>query len=269
MSTALTYADAMYAVLRRDFRLELSYRVRFIARFASVFFSLTLFYYVSRLIGTGFASPDEYYAFAVIGIVVLQVLNATLVMPPMLLRQELVAGTWEKLVVSPLGPIAGTIALMVWPFVLAAVGSVITIAFATLVFGIPFAWETAPLAVPVAVLATVAFMPFGVLLVGAVLAAKQAMAGPSFIITAVSLVGGLYFPVALLPGWIQWMSEVQPFTPAAELMRHLLLGNPLIDPAWVSVAKLTLFAAVLLPISLYVLSLVLRRTRRTGTIVEY
>ena len=42
------------------------------------------------------------------------------------------------------------------------------------------------------------------------------------------------------------MSEVQPFTPATDLLRHLLVGTPLEHPAAIELLKLVLFALVAL-----------------------
>jgi len=49
---------------------------------------------------------------------------------------------------------------------------------------------------------------------------KQTVMGASFIVSAISLVAGLYFPISLLPGYLRWASDVQPFTPAVDLLRH-------------------------------------------------
>ncbi len=80
---------------------------------------------------------------------------------------------------------------------------------------------------------------------------------------------GLYFPVALLPDWIQWASNVQPLTPAVELLRSTLVGQSLSSSAWVLLLKLALFAGVALPLSIAVLRKALHASRRRGTILEY
>ena len=76
-------------------------------------------------------------------------------------------------------------------------------------------------------------------------------------------------PVTLLPGWIQWASHVQPFTPAVDLLRNLLVGTDLPDPAWLDFAKLLGFAAVLFPLAVLALAASVDRSRRRGTIIEY
>jgi ABC-2 type transport system permease protein len=98
---------------------------------------------------------------------------------------------------------------------------------------------------------------------------KGTNAGATFVVAGLSLVAGLYFPTSLLPDWIRWLSDVQPFTPAAELLRHLLLGTEMSGSALVALLKLIGFAAVMLPVAAIVLRTSVQRSRRTGTITEY
>jgi ABC-2 type transport system permease protein len=88
-------------------------------------------------------------------------------------------------------------------------------------------------------------------------------------IAAISIVSGLYFPVDLLPVWIRWLSDVQPFTPTVDLMRHVLVGLPLTGTLAADLIKLFLFAFVMLPITIYILSAAGRYSRRRGTVIEY
>jgi ABC-2 type transport system permease protein len=270
MSNLVLLADASWSFVKRDTKILLSYRMRLAAMLLSVFFSLTLFYYISRLVSVQqFDSPDDYYAFAVIGLVILQVINSGLQTPPTTLRQELVAGTFERVVLSPFGAVGGAVSLMIFPFLLTMVISIGMLLFATVVFGVPVEWATVPLAIPAAALASLAFAPFGMFLLAVVLVFKQAQGGVTWVIALISLVAGLYFPVALLPDWIEWLSEVQPFTPAVDLLRNLLVGTELQNSAWADVAKLIGFAAVLLPVATWVTGRAVRTAQRRGTIIEY
>ncbi len=54
---------AFLAVMRRDLHVYLSYRTRLVSQVLTSLFSLTLFYYVSRLVHLrGFTSPASYFA---------------------------------------------------------------------------------------------------------------------------------------------------------------------------------------------------------------
>jgi ABC-2 type transport system permease protein len=257
------------AIVKRDVLIFTSYRMRFLGELISAILGVTLFYYVSRLVtGGSFASSDAYFAYAVIGLAVLQVLTACLVMLPMTLRQELVAGTFERILVSAYGPVQSLFAMSVFPFLQALVSATITILFAAAVFGMPLSWSTAALSIPAAALGYVAFLPFAVAVTGLVFVVKQAGTGTGFLITCLSLVAGVFFPVALLPDWIEWASEVQPLTPAADLLRHLVTGAP-IDSPWEATLRLVAFAAVLVPLSLLCMKASLRYAQRRGTVLEY
>jgi ABC-2 type transport system permease protein len=257
------------AVVRRDLLLAWSYRLQFVAGIFSGFVSLAVFYYVSRLVRVEQFSPDSYFAFVAIGVVVFTVIGATLQVPQMALRQELVAGTFERLLLAPWGPVAAIASLMIYPtlYSLLTVASLVGIGAA--VFDLQLQWATLPLALPVAVLCLLAFAPFGMLLLASVVFSKRAPPGANYLIAALSVVGGLYFPAELLPGWIQWASKAQPLTPAAELLRSVLVGEHLSEPAWLLVAKLAGFAAIAIPLTVLVLRRALTSSRRRGTILEY
>jgi ABC-2 type transport system permease protein len=263
-------ASAAGAICKRDFLIFATYRTRFFTTFFTTAVSLTLFFYVSRLVSSPrIGSPDDYYAFVVVGIVIFTMLTSTLSTPVGTLRAELQAGTFERMVLSAFGPIRSIVSLLLFPVLMAFVTALLSIAYAGAVFGLDLRWSTAAAAIPVGLLGAVAFAPFGLLMTAAVVLFKQTNAGATLFMTAVTLLAGVYFPVALLPDWIEWASEVQPFTPAVDLLRNVLVGTPLEDSAAVNIAKMLGFTAVLLPLSLLALRGALTRSRRKGTIIEY
>lgn len=263
------WLDAMWAITRRDAILFVSYRAQFVSQFLTPFFSLAIFYYISKLFTpSSVDSPGGYFGFVVIGLVIVQILTISIGVMPVVVRQELVSGTIERFLVSAHGPVNGILGAMLFPMVNALFSGALMLILATLFFGLPLA-ATAGLAIPVALLGTLAFMPFALFLVGLVMAFKQVSSASSFIVTGVAIIGGLYFPIALLPDWIEWTSEVQPFTSATDLLRHLLVGTPLEHSAEIELLKLVLFALVLLPVSLYCLRRAIRYGQHVGTVAEY
>lgn len=261
--------DAFWGVVRRDAIVFASYRSQVITQIVGMLFNLTIFYFISQLLRSrAFRTPEEYFAYVVVGLVIMQVLITTMGLTPSQVRQELVAGTMERFLVSPFGASNGVLAMMLFPIVSSLITGVIMLVIAAAVFGLPVA-ATAPLAVPIAVLGSLAFMPFALALVAVVIAVKQASVGTQFIVSGIAIVGGLYFPAKLLPGWIRWTSEVQPFAPAADLLRHVLVNQPLIASAGVDVLKLVVFTAVLFPVSLWLLRRAILFGQRRGTIIEY
>lgn len=257
-------------VCRRDLALFLTYRLRLLSTMFTTSVSLTLFYYISRLISArSFSSPERYYAYVVIGLVILTILTSTVAMPIATLRQELLTGTFERMVLAPFGPVRCILATMLFPLLLALFTSLFTIAFATAFFGLQLQWSTAGAGLPIALLGAVAFAPFGLLMAAGTVLLKQAHAATMLLITVLTVLSGVYFPVLLLPHWLQWLSNIQPLTPAVDLLRHVLVGTPLRQSAAGSLLKLILFPAVMLPIAIAALNRSVELARRRGTIIEY
>jgi ABC-2 type transport system permease protein len=50
------------------------------------------------------------------------------------------------------------------------------------------------------------------------------------------LLSSAFVPVDSMPGWFQPIAEYQPFTPAIETLRGLLLGTPIGHNGWLAVA---------------------------------
>jgi hypothetical protein len=68
---------------------------------------------------------------------------------------------------------------------------------------------------------------------------------------------------------MRWMSEVQPFTPAVNLLRNVLVGLPMQDPAWEYILKLVGFTIVALPLASWLVGRGVEYAYRRGTLFEY
>lgn len=262
------YLGAVWATVQRDAAIFVSYRMRIISQVLAVLLSLLTFYYVAKLVRPGAVGPtDRYFAFAMIGILATSILTAAL-NTAQLIRMELMAGNFERALVSPMGPVWGVVATAVFPIAYAIVFCAVMVGVAAALFGVSLNAAGLAPALGVAILGAVSLGCIGLLFVAALLAFKSAM-GATWVIAGLTLLGGAYFPVRLFPGWIRWAADVQPFTPTVDLLRHLLIGTPAQGAVWIDVVKLAGFAAVLAPISLFVLRQAIGFSRRRGTVMEY
>jgi ABC-2 type transport system permease protein len=269
MRAPVAASRAFGAILRRDLHIYLSYRTRLVSQVLTSLFSLTLFYYVSQLVHVpGFDSHQAYFGFVVVGISLIGVMYSCFSIPE-LIRQELIAGTFDRLLLSQFGGIRAVLAMSLFPMVFSFAIAALTLGMGCVLFGMHLHWSTVPLSVPVLGLALLAFLPFGVLFAALTVVVKQGSVGVSWVIALLSIVGGLYFPVSLLPQWVQTAAKLQPFTAATDVLRHLLVGSSVGGPVGTSLLKLAAFAAVLLPTSIYALATAIRIGQRRGTIIEY
>ena len=268
IASARLHIDAMLAFFRRDLAVFLSYRTRVFTQYFGILFQLALFFYISKLIvGPPFTEPGSYFSFAVIGFVIFAIVRSTLGLGGQV-RQELVAGTYERVVLSPLGSTVAAAGMMIFPLCLTFFIGFVELMIAVTVFGIDLRWDTAALAIPLGLLGAMAFVPFALIFGALMLAFKQAP-GQGVVLAVISFVSGLYFPIALLPHWIQWLSDVQPFTPSVDLLRNVLVGMPLHEPAGQALLKVMAFAFLLTPITAWMYAEAGKIARRRGTITEY
>ena len=258
---------ALPAIARRDAAIARTDRSALLSRPLGAVFTLALFYFVSRLVSvTRFPTSEAYFAFVAVGIVIYGVVRSSLEVP-VSVRSELLGRTFERLELSAAGATAGVVGMLIFPCVYVLGLSSFTLVAAAVLYGLDVRWETAALGIPLGLLGAVAFSPFALVFSALTLMFKRPP-GQGVILPVVALVSGLYFPVDLLPGWLRWLSEVQPLTPTVDLMRNVLVGLPLADPAGVELLKLVGFSVVGLPIGVAALSGALRYCRRRGTILE-
>jgi len=84
-----------------------------------------------------------------------------------------------------------------------------------------------------------------------------------------ALLGGVYYPVAVLPGWLQPLAALLPITYALRGLRLALLQGAAWSALFPDIAALALFSVVLLPVSLLAFRYAVRRARFEGSLTHY
>ena len=94
------------AFLKKDLVIEASYRVAFLLRMCEIFFSVAVFYFLAKLLGTS-VSPyvrpygGDYFSFVLIGIAFSGFLSIGLQSFSLNIRTEQLMGTLEAMLVTP------------------------------------------------------------------------------------------------------------------------------------------------------------------------
>jgi ABC-2 type transport system permease protein len=87
----------------------------------------------------------------------------------------------------------------------------------------------------------------------------------SYIVSSLLLlVSGVYYPVDVLPGWMQAISVVSPVTYALEGLRQALQEGAGVAELWGSIWPLLIMGVVFIPLGLYVFHLGERYAKKTG-----
>jgi len=83
------------------------------------------------------------------------------------------------------------------------------------------------------------------------------------------LLGGVFFPYTVLPGWMQFFSRLLPMTWSLDGIRSALLKGAGFASLWREFLALAVIAAILVPTSLTLFALAVRHARRVGSLVKY
>jgi ABC-2 type transport system permease protein len=257
----------------RDLSIARTYRTAFVLEVIEALFGAAMFYYVARFVDSpqlqrALPQGGGYFAFSLVGYVFLDYLNAALDTFDRSLEEARDSGTLEQLLVTQTSLPVFVAGSAIYPFVATTLRIVVYVAWGALLFGFPLHaanWLT----VAVVLLATLlAFSGLGILSSSYLLIFKRGNPAKWFFLGVSSVVGGMLFPVNILPDWLQVVARFSPVTYALEAMRAALLGGATVAALWQPLAVLLLSALLLLPTSMLVFAWALRRTKITGTLTH-
>jgi len=158
---------------------------------------------------------------------------------------------------------------MLYQFCSALVEILIYLGFSFWLFGVALGQANLLATAVVLVLALLAHLPIGILSAAFILIFKQGDPITTILSSVSGLLGGVYFPLAILPDWVQIVSRFIPFTYALEGMRQAVLNGKGVSEIGHQILILAVFAVVLLPLSLVVFAWAVRQAKRLGTLSQF
>jgi ABC-2 type transport system permease protein len=267
-------AGILIAFIRRDLATARSYRAAYAIELVAILFSVTLFFYLSRLIdgNSTFAHKyllgHGYFGYVIIGLALLRVVHTSLSSFATRLRSDQTTGTLEALFASPASPSLVIVSSAAFDILRATLLGVSMVLVAVIVFGLHLgtSWEGAGaliLALPACI---AVFAAIGVALAAFTVVFKQTTSLISLISNGLGLLAGVYFPIKVFPPALRAVANATPFTWAVEVVRDALLGNH-IPPG--ELIGLLITALLLLPLALLLFGVALARARREGSLAHY
>lgn len=262
------------AFVRRDFLVAWSYRAAFFTDWIGLVFGALMFYFVSLMVDesvlpTYGGTKAGYMEFVTIGLALGAFIALALGRVAAVIRREQLMGTLESVLMTPTAPATIQIGSVVYDLVYIPLRTGLFLLFISISFGLDFE----PSGIPPAMLSLLLFIPFvwglGVASAGATLTFRGGSAGIGLGVTFLTLGSGAFFPLELLPQWVETAAQGNPMTLAIEGMREALIGGA----GWSEVAPnllvLAPMSAASLAAGIFVFRLAMRREQRRGTLGIY
>lgn len=162
--------------------------------------------------------------FLAIGTLVWGYLNAVFANVAEMIAWERWEGTIEYTMMAPVSRLTHMLGVSIFSIIYGVARSVCLLLVLALFFDLDLAGANLGAALLVIVIGSVSFIGFGIM--GAVLPLLFPEKGEqmTFIISSILLlVSGVYYPVSVLPQWMQWFSTISPATYVLEAMRGAIL----------------------------------------------
>jgi ABC-type multidrug transport system permease subunit len=261
-------ASAVAALIRADYQERSTFRFAVAFDFAFGILNLVIFFYISRVLRhpshAQLHGAHTYFAFAAIGVAFMLVTGAAAAGLARRIREDEMTGTLEALCHQPIGAASLALGLAGFQFLfaIARAGGYLVVAGLWLGLGVSHAnWIGAALVLAVSGLALVAI---GIALAAVVVVVGQGGALAQVTVFALGFLGGAYFPLVLLPGWLRTLSYANPTRYALEGLRSTMFGG-----SWApSLAILAGFAIALVPLSVLLFRFALSVSVRRGLLTR-
>ena len=258
----------------RDFLEEMGYPLSFAMRWGGILFKLVTFFFLGKLVA-GAILPQlapyggNYFPFVMLGLALASFQGVALTAISRNVLYGMYSGTLEAMLVTPTSLSTIVFASMLYQFLLALVEILLYLVFSFLFFGVSLGQANLPATAVLLALTLLAHLPIGILSAGCVLLIKRGDPVTLILGQVSALLGGVYFPLQVLPHWLQTVAQFLPFTHALEGLRQAVLNGKGLGELSNQVAILSLFAVVLLPLSLAFFAGTVRQAKRLGTLSQF
>jgi len=257
-----------WAFFKRDLRTDLSYKLSFAFQVVDILVGIGAFYFLARILGKADFRGYEPFPFILVGMGVNGYMTTCLVCFAQAIRGNQPPGTLKAVLVTPTSPVAFVLFSSLYPFARAAFDAVMYLLAGTM-FGLSLSRVNLPSVLLLFLLSAAAFSSIGILSATFTLVFKRGdpllwlFGGLSW------LLGGVFYPIQVLPPFLQHAAQLLPITHALVGLRAALLHHASLHELLPQIGVLGLFGLVGMPLSLLAFHLGVRWARVAGTLSHF
>ena len=273
-TSMITLLRKCFAFIRRDFQIESGYKANFVTGALDSMMILIFFYFLSRLVTTQGAQyaaryGGNYLSFAVIGIALARYIQLTLRMFSDSIRTAQMSGCLEAMLSSQTNSLTIVLLSSLYGLISGAVQPLLIFVAAAVLLGVDFSHANILSTLLILGFSILIFVAFGVLSAASILWLKKGDPLAWVLGGMGTLLSGAYFPVDVLPVFLQKVSFLIPITYSLDALRLTILKGYSVAMISGQTLILGLMAAVLLPLSLAIFAAMVRKGRIEGTLAQY
>jgi len=260
--------------VKRDFILATSYRFAFLLQLFGILFSVLTFYFLAQMFGDAaipYLEPygGDYFSFVLIGIAFSTYLTTGLTSFSGSIRNEQMMGTLEAMLVTPTKTSLIIIFSSLWNFIFASIRVLAYLLIGVFLFDVNMSNANLVGALITLILTIICFSSLGIISASFIMVLKQGDPINWFFSALSGLLGGVFYPITVLPQWLQMFSYILPITYSLNAMRLALLQGYSLEALAPDILALVLFSVVMLPFSIMAFRYAVRRAKVDGSLTQY
>lgn len=270
------FLGLMWEFLRRDAKIQLSYRLQAFFQLAALFSIAVTFFFLAHMlrgveasIGTLERYGGSYFAFAIVGLAASSYIDSSLRSFSTSIRTAQMTGTFEAMLATRtrIGTLVAGSALYTLFYM--GVRSSVLVAMAGLVFRVPLHLDQAGALGVIFLLTLATTLALGIFSAGFIVLFKQGDPLTAAISGLSWLLSGVLYPKEILPPWVQEVARFLPATHTLEATRLILLRGVGLEQLAHAIWGLSLFALIGLPLALLWFAWAVNRARDAGSLAQY
>ncbi|MEJ2304341.1 MAG: ABC transporter permease, partial [Anaerolineales bacterium] len=215
------------------------------------------------------AYGGDYFAFVLIGIAFAGYFGVGLSSFSSSLRQAQTTGTLEAMLTTPTALSTIILSSSLWSYLLTTLRVLVYLLIGDLFLKVNLGGGNYLGALIVLILTIISFSSLGIIAASFIMVLKRGDPITWLFNATSSFLGGIYYPVTILPGWLQFFSYLLPVTYALRAMRLALLQGASTATILSDILVLAVFSAILMPASLLAFRFAVRRARVDGSLSQY
>jgi ABC-2 type transport system permease protein len=253
----------LYGVVERNLYLTRRYLLWDLAFLLWTVANTLTIVFIARGVGVGPAARNELEAKLLVGGVIWAFLGIIFEIVTETVAWERWEGTIEYTFMAPVSRPVHLIGMGVYAVIYGLVRAALVFAAVVAFIGIHLESPNFGAAVALLAIASVSFIGVGMMTAVLPLVSPEKGMQLGFVAQGLMLVvSGVYYPVSVLPEWMQWISKISPATYALRGNRAQILDGA--GLAWADVWPLLLIGAVSIPLGLVVFKAGERYAKRHG-----
>lgn len=262
------------AFMVRDFKIAASYRLQFLMQSVGILLTTFSFSLIDKMFDGGSLPAlapygGDFFAFVLIGIAFTDYLTISTNAFANEIRNAQMLGTLEAVLVTPTSIITILLSSYAYNLLATSLRVVFYLLFGTLIFGAQLRMPGLATFLITFFLTLLPLFGLGLLSAAFIIAFKRGSPINTLMAMGSGLLGGMLYPVSVLPAWLKPFSAMLPITHGLEAMRQVLLNGAGIFEIRKQLIILALFSILLLAIGIYALYASLKVARKEGSLLHY